>query len=278
MSLVVARSLPPEGLTFLADTKLTVHEVGRPPGEGCLKIIIPRRDLCIAFAGAVEPAGAAIASLPSSANHARVLEHLLSAHISCGGRTDFLVGDGSGGLSAIRDGSATSAGAAWVGNHDAFRDFQALVGQMEREPADQPQDSHGRAWHAFDRLVSSGVHDSVGHFTVEAGFWPGDGYKYRWRWHVHQERLPPLPPGVSVEVDWGNAETGSFGMEAHNATTADDPSGRCTLALYFPFAGFGYVYLPAQPGEVPTPHVVVGAPADFTRSCRARFGLVVGPE
>ena len=279
MSLVIARPLPPQGLTFLGDTKLTVHGLGRPPGDGCLKIIVPRRDLCIGFAGAVEPAGAATASLPPpEAGHAAVVEHLLKAHLASEGRTDFLVGDGMGGLTAIRDGVASPTGAAWVGDGDAFRDLQGQIQAMEHSPQYQPPDRYGRAWHAFDRVVSSAAHDGVGHFTVEAALWPGRGYRYSWRCQAYQERLPPLAPGESVEIDWGNAESGSFEISFHDATFVAEADGHRTLALYFPFARFGFVYLTSGACGVPTPTLVRGGPVEFTAACRTHFGLQVGPE
>lgn len=279
MSLVIARPLPPQGLTFLEDTKLTVHGLGRPPGDGCLKIIIPRRDLCIGFAGAVEPAGAATASLPPpEAGHAAVVEHLLKAHLASEGRTDFLVGDGMGGLTAIRDGVASPTGAAWVGDGDAFRDLQGQIQAMERSPQYQPPDRYGRAWHAFDRVVSSAAHDGVGHFTVEAALWPGRGYRYRHRQEMYQERLPALLPGVMVEVDWGSAETGSSRMETRDAALVGDASGRRVLVLYFPLGNHGCVYLPTPDDGIPRPVLVRGAWGAFFDACRSRHGLDFGQE
>lgn len=278
MSLVVARTLAPQGLTFFADTKLTVHDLGRPPGEGCVKVVIPRRDLCIGFAGAVEPAAATLAALPPHASHREVVERLVRGHLAGGQNTDYLVGDGSGGLVTIRQGAATAIGAGWLGDHAAFRDFQGLVQEMEREPEYQPRDAYGRAWHAFDRVVSWGAHDGVGHFTVEAALWPGRGYQYRHRQEMYQERLPPLPPGVSVEVDWGSAETGSSRMETRDATLVGDASGRRVLVLYFPFGKLGYVYLPAEGDGVARPVLVRGGWGEFFDVCRSLHGLDFGPE
>lgn len=279
MSLVIARPLPPQGLTFLGDTKLTVHGLGRPPGDGCLKIIIPRRDLCIGFAGAVEPAGAATASLPPpEAGHDAVVAHLLKAHFASEGSTDFLVGDGMGGLTAICAGVASPTGAAWVGDGDAFRDLQGQIQAMEHSPEYQPLDPYGRAWHAFDRVVSSATHDGVGHFTVEAALWPGRGYCYRHRQEMYQERLPALLPGVMVEANWGSAETGSSRMVTRDAALVGDASGRRVLVLYFPLGNHGYVYLPTPGDGIPRPVLVPGAWGEFFHACRSGHGLDFGQE
>lgn len=273
MSLVIARPLHPQRLTFLSDTKLTSNDVSLPVTEGCAKLIIVRKNLCIGFAGVVNVANDSIAKIPDSATFDDVVSHLHLAHNLCECRTDFLVADTFGRLVVIKEGRACETPAAWIGDADAFRDFQGRIDDMQRNPQYQPSNSYGRAWHAFEQLVSSEAHDTVGHFVLEVMINPAAEFRYRHRMQTYQERLPPLPLGESVFIDWGTLETGSFRMNTYDAAIQEDVTGRRILILFFPLINYGFVYLPQDGKGVPTPRVVRGDRKTFVDECHSLFSL-----
>lgn len=75
---------------MFCDTRLSDPRRTRTrPDHGCLKLVIPRRDLCVGFAGVVEVADEALRTAPLERDFDAVRQHLLAAHEQSEQQTDF---------------------------------------------------------------------------------------------------------------------------------------------------------------------------------------------
>src|SRR4051794_27781812 len=128
MTLVVARTTP-LGVRIAADMRIT-YEDGTKRGflHAELKAIVLSPTLCVAFAGCnVATALDAIRAVASTKpTFEQAKSHLLAAHQGSGGQNDFLVATlrPAPALAVVKAGVAEDREAAWLGDFDAFREYQ----------------------------------------------------------------------------------------------------------------------------------------------------------
>jgi hypothetical protein len=149
MTLVVAR-VTPLGVRLLGDMRVTDPNAARPRGYvgAALKMILLRPTLCIAYAGNVGAALEAIREVHSrdlSADDAAT--YLLDAHRRSAVGADFLVASlRPSRLVAVKDGSMETVPAAWIGDFEAFAEYQRYYDQeVPRHPHEDFYDSAERA-------------------------------------------------------------------------------------------------------------------------------------
>lgn len=135
MTLVVAHRIS-YGVWLAADMRVTNPAAARPVSSystAVLKLLILHPKLCVAFAGGpVEAALDAIRALDvgpeSNIGAMQVGERLLEAHLHLDQSADFIVaGVSPTALLVIKDGTLTcDPSSAWIGDPDAFAEFQAV--------------------------------------------------------------------------------------------------------------------------------------------------------
>lgn len=287
MTLVVGRRSP-HGLSILSDSRVTDPHDPRPkPLVGTLKVIVLDPKHCFAFAGAVPFAQDAVEVLFAAQRSAGVttdliVEHLLHVHRESGQATDFLVGslEGDPRLTKIADGQAQSGlSAAWLGNQDAFAEYQR---RFLSAPVDEKVDAtdsmavwkelRERAHGAFITMVIDTVSGEpsfpdVGDFPVIATS-TKEGFCYISSVHAFpfNEGAVNPPQGEWIQVPIGGAREGGYAF----AVLTPDEVGVCAVGVHFAQGRFGILMCPAVSREV----VFIDGLGhrEFIEAVRARYG------
>jgi hypothetical protein len=126
MTLIVAR-VTPLGVRIAADMRVTdPYEIQRGFLYAALKPILLSPTFCIAYAGLVSPALAAIRRVHADGlDLEAATSYLHQAHESSDRNVDFLVASlRPRTLIAIKEGRSSETGAEWIGDHVAFSDYQ----------------------------------------------------------------------------------------------------------------------------------------------------------
>lgn len=256
--------------------------MGRPPLNGTLKAVIINRLQCVCFAGIVDFGHSAIRGLFEKRLYLAgdddiVLQHLLQAHLSSNGKTDFLLGSlvgESASLSEIRDGRIErDLSAAWIGHSKAFEQYQRAFHAEARDAASTgPNDPLRRMELAFTQLMFEQPVDEHGDFFVGdfeiavTAASEGQGLTYCTGVCV----LPAKEVVTSTEwepvVPGGRADGGYT-----YSVLAPFVVGVPLVTVYVTTAGFGLVFSPL---DGPHPREVIAAtPEDFIAAVERDFGL-----
>jgi hypothetical protein len=148
MTLVVAR-VTPLGVRLAGDMRVTDRNAAGPRGflDAALKVILLRPTLCIAYAGNIGAALDAIRQVDSDDLSAEDAErHLLEAHRRSDLDADFLVASlRPSRLVTIKNGRAEAGSAGWIGDQEAFAEYQTYYHQDQFQPPSDFYDSRERA-------------------------------------------------------------------------------------------------------------------------------------
>jgi hypothetical protein len=148
MTLVVAR-VTPLGVRLSGDMRVTDPKAAGPRGHlgAALKMILLRPTLCIAYAGNVGAALEAIREVHSrDLNTDDAESYLLDAHHRSAESADFLIASlRPSRLVAVKNGRSESLSAAWIGEPEAFAEYQRYYHQEVFRPPDDFYDSAERA-------------------------------------------------------------------------------------------------------------------------------------
>jgi hypothetical protein len=239
-----------------------------------LKLILVRLTLCIGYAGS--PPEAAIDAAREISRDDLALEEtvelLLKTHLRLDGRLDFLVAAlRPSRLTIIRDGRAEQAEAGWLGDREAYAEYQARYFAEVFLPGPGFYDSDERrrdievairmggamndvVFGAYDLSATNqgdpnagrprgGSHPSVGEAVITVVPRVEDNlFKYN---HVTNAqgswRTEQLPPGLGVvPPDFGSAERGAF---SYSMLSAAQP-GVAAVGIYFYEGRLGVLYAP----------------------------------
>lgn len=272
MTLVVAR-VTPLGVRIAADMRIThPWEIQRGFLRAALKIILLNPTLCVAYGGNVGPALDAIRRISAEGLDIETASaQLLDAHVRSDPPSDFLVaGLRPSRLVAIKDGRVEDCEAGWLGDTEAFEEYQRYYHDAEQlQPPPEFYDSaeraadieianhmsrgmeavvHGAAVKIDgDRrtvaLPRGGSHDSVGEAIVNVVPRVEDNlFKYAEYNRANASPFSePLPAhGGVVPPDFGSAERGAF---SYFMLTPVEP-GVGAIGIYFEEGRLGVLYAP----------------------------------
>ena len=256
MTLVVARRFKTE-IRIVSDThapdafgKLHLSDLDR----SCLKCILLSPSCCVAFAGPVTLAKAAIAPILrlGGAERRHVVDHLLEQHRRSNQLTDYLVAfagprpdlclNSKGSLKADQP-------AAWIGDEPAFAEFQASFGR-EAEPAcreDAWTGWVGRMNEAMKSVINDARHSGVGGLVVTVTSNPSqrDGFRYLSLEQAQGFHTAPLSTTSTNVVRPLGAAGGGFTQKLLVPTTA----GVGAVAMHIPEGPTGALFYPARGWE-----------------------------
>jgi hypothetical protein len=268
MTLVVAR-VTPLGVRLASDMRITDRDATRRGYfHAALKLVALRPTLCIAYAG---NAGFALEAIRDVVRHdlgpGEATQYLASRSDQT---ADFLIASlRPPKLVAIKDSRVQERASAWLGDRDAFAEYQR---HYHRERWLPPTQLFGSADHAEDIEVASrmshamqavvhgsyfkteggeefraaprgGCHQTVGEAAVAVVPRAEDGlFKYIELTRAEASwQEQPLPTGLGVALpDWGSAERGAF---SYSMLTSQQP-GVAAIGLYFYEGRLGVLYAP----------------------------------
>jgi len=265
MTLIVARANA-AGLRIIADTRAsfvsreaTRHPVAVRPGkplEGVLKSVLLNHSQCVAFAGDVAVAQAAIEGIVADGTHLlldddAVLARLLGAHVESHGATDFILGSvlGPAKLYEVKDGAVErGVRATWLGSRDAFAEYQRHYLTSPHAPAaarsDPACDELARMTNAMHQLIEGEqTFDDVGDFLISVASRP-HGLVYL-PYAITSFRPCATDSADLTALQMGDAATGAYSY----AVLCPTSSGVPLVAVYFAHGGFGAVFAPFQARE-----------------------------
>jgi hypothetical protein len=271
MTLVVAR-ITPLGVRMAADMRVTdSSEIQRGYVHAALKAVLLSPTLCVGYAGNVRFALHVIREIASdAAGFDAAQARLLAAHRDSRGVAEFLVaGLRPSRLAEIKEGGAVFGRAGWIGDAQAFGDYQAEYHREQHIPPRDVYDSDDRAddieiairmKSAMDAVVEGptsvergedrvltlpqgGRHETVGEAVVMVvPRVEDDLFAYQVSILAKAPTFSePLPPGLGVvPPDFGSAARGSF---AYDVLRPRNP-GVAALGIYFREGRLGLLYAP----------------------------------
>jgi tetratricopeptide (TPR) repeat protein len=273
MSLIVAKkngSL----IYIVSDTKLTFPEDKFPnkslaaPSDGVIKTTILNPQVCIAFAGEVEPAEAAIQVcrrydfMVSS-----IKEHLLNVNNTTAGKTEFIlcVGFPEYLIYEIKNMKIIQTNSSWIGSKSAFSIYQekALDPQAASKKFDTILDE------ALDHVLKSSLAPEVNGFRVSVS---NDGNFFHYKNYMATNmpsRTYSLKANQSSVIDiYGTAQEGGYSV------SFCENEGRYDLvAIHVRQGEFGVLY-EIKEGGLLRPKVISDVDEhEFNDILHSRFGI-----
>jgi hypothetical protein len=283
MTLVVAR-VTPLGVRLAGDMRITNPDAAGPPGffGAELKVILLSPTLCVAYAGNVGAALNAIRQVASQAlGVAEVESHLLSAHEQSQPATDFLVASlRPTRLVAIKEGRTQVCNACWVGDAEAFSEYQRIY--HDAVNLDPPREFYDSSEEAEDMAIANRMGNGMqavvfgrGYFTEgaktrvqipEGGDYEGVGEAVIAVVLRAEDNLF----GYSTQnraIGLGGAEAGGF---FYSVLTPAEPGVGC-VGIYFHEASLGLLYAPLELDE--PERYAKGSQNEFAEQVRSKRGI-----
>jgi hypothetical protein len=267
VTLVVARVFG-NTVHMLADSRVTFAEERYRPAPGSvLKSVVLNPDVCVAFAGDVDRAQMAIASVNAAADIESLIDHFLHAHRDGGlNNPDFLLAIHQPGpphlIRIWNDKVERDLINAWLGNPQAFNDLQARIGdRTETRAVDRFQ-------LAFHELLHADDVDDIGDFMIQCYSGP-DGFRYARNSGV---AFWPDASTSSTEPERIGARTAAEGGYAWALLAPREP-GVGAVGLYFQQGRLGCLLYPRRSDKtIRFPDI---DRADFVIEVRARYGFTL---
>lgn len=187
MTLIVARILEPDHIRVYGDIRVTNSLGTSSYAEAALKVVILSTDLCVAYAGSVEPAVEAIRSISSDGAAASIAQELAAHPSSQAGVSDFLVAAlRPASLVVVRHGAASYGGpATWIGDQTAYAKYQAAFHETSKPTADSGREgassfeiAANQMHVAMKAVIDDPEIDSVGEMCVRAASDYGGEFQY----------------------------------------------------------------------------------------------------
>ncbi|MBI3129246.1 MAG: tetratricopeptide repeat protein [Candidatus Tectomicrobia bacterium] len=268
MSLVVAKKTN-KFFCIVGDSQLTLtNATHQNPLQGILKSVILSSNLCVSFAGNLHFAEEAIRTIPSieKSTLQTVIDHFLrwhekstEAHAST---TDFIlaIGEPHFCLIAIKDARANNVETTWIGNQDAFSEFQEYM-QTEKFPPlphppegnlaasisailcpehpDADHSTYTRMNNAMDAVIYNQKHKDVGGFKIPIATHKND-FCYMPYMRVYPEPVVLPPVGAEKVIPFGTVEQGGYAI----SFMISDSAYPACAAIHILQAKIGVVFLP----------------------------------
>jgi hypothetical protein len=133
MSLIIVKQ-ENDRIYIAADTKLTYEDIENhpeqkiaSPGEGVIKVTLINPNICICFAGDIEGVDELISFCRGIKDLLRILNALLEFHLSCNGKTEFILAVSHHPfyrIFEIKDLQKIESKSSWIGSKKGFSEFQ----------------------------------------------------------------------------------------------------------------------------------------------------------
>jgi hypothetical protein len=254
--------------------------------RGTLKAITLHPGLCIAYAGDVASALSAIRDLniglSSAFSLSEVVSQLEQAHNRTSKVTEFIIASAVEGqtLVVIKEGRATRVDYCWIGDIDAFEEYQQLCNTTATPPRSTTIDPtlaadlqiDFRIQSAMEGVAASPRVHSVGELIIGIVL-TKDGFVYASRAIMSGGRSQAIPSGVWTKVQFGGAPEGGF---SYSVLTPRIP-GIGAIGVHFYQARLGALFYPIEL-EVTALFRNVGHD-EFRAAVRDEFGFdIQGPQ
>jgi hypothetical protein len=254
--------------------------------RGTLKAITLHPGLCIAYAGDVASALSAIRDLnihrSSSLSLPEVISHLEQTHSRTPKTTEFIVASAVEGqaLTVIKEGRGSRVNYCWIGDIDAFEEYQRLFHTTVAPAPSTTIDPRLRAdlevvsrmHQAMEGIAASAGVRSVGELIIGVVL-TADGLVYAPHAAMIGGRSQTIPSGVWTTVQFGGAAEGGF---AYSVLGPSIP-GIGAIGVHFYQARLGALFYPVEL-EAPALFRNVGHD-EFRAAVRGGFGFdIQGPQ
>jgi hypothetical protein len=288
MTLVVGCTSP-AGAWLSADMRVTDCSAANAPGfaRAALKLIVVDPTMCIGYAGRIGAANVALKHVHSERmGPSDAVEYLLAVHRR-EQAVDFVVAElAPSSLVEIKDGQATPREATWLGDAEAFAEYQRL---FEEDPFLPPLDANLDEAFRAELEVAVPMNDAmqavvlpsrdpdssatrsegrdarrtVGEAAVTVGPRAGEGV---FGYHVYSNFSGAFGSRNALL----STEQGTFSLAFQVPTEA----GVGAVGIYFEEGGFGILYAPLLTQDPEKPESLQGASAEeFREAVQARYGV-----
>ena len=211
VTLVVARASG-DSVRIVSDLRVTdAHDIRRGYPFGILKVVTLGPRLCVALAGPVDPGLDALRAIASeAASFDEVLLGLAGRSARPDGPEFLIVGSAPSRIARVRAGVIEDAMTiGWIGDIDAFNEFQRLSAQVDQHPVAGLEPQHALAAQmmmAFNGLIGGAV-ASVGEARVAVASFPDRQLHYQ-SGAVANPPPQSIPSGVPTPIRFGTAAEG----------------------------------------------------------------------
>lgn len=273
MSLIVARKNGPN-IHIVSDTKLTYPEEKFPnktlaaPGDGVIKTTILNPQVCIAFAGEVDPADEAIKICRRYGFMlSNIKEHLLSVNKATKGKTEFIlcVGFPEYSIYEIKNMTIRQTNSTWIGSNTGFNIFQekALEAGVASKKFETILDE------SLDHVLKSGLAPEVNGFRVsvsnEDNFFH---YKNYMATNIPTRTYSLKANQHSVIEIYGTAQEGGYSV-----SFCENEGRHDVVAIHVRQGEFGVLYEIIKNGLL-RPKVIANVDEhEFNDILHSRFGI-----
>lgn len=300
MSLIVARK-DGHKIGIVSDTKLTYpnHETKNlktSPKDGVVKTVILSENLCVSFAGEIEPAELALKEINNSTDTNSILHLLEKYHHLSKGETEFIFCIGKPDLTMyeIKNGIVQESNQSWIGDKDAFDKFQKSIiappTNEQRQGKDEPtlkdtktnqpsititemnltfevsQNSSilSKLSSAMDNVIENDSISSVGGFKVNVIY----DNKFIYNGYIKNYRQNVTMTGIGSQViGHGTAQDGSYSINFIGCS-----SDYKSVALHVSQGNFGIVYTRTDYGLL-KPVILNFDEVDFSDEIQDKYNI-----
>jgi hypothetical protein len=237
LSLIICRK-EKDTLLVVSDTKLTYPDDNYPnkqtghPSDGVIKTIIINSNLCVSFAGDIEPAEEGIEQIRPNDDLPKILKLLRNKSI--GNKTDFIVCSSTPEVKIyeIKDSNCSEVQSSWIGSQNAFNRFQGYLhnqiqgGQssfFNIEPSLTKEASElGKISGAFDKVIDDPSAPEVDGFKVRVVFQEG---KFKYQGYLNsylgqmEMKFDQSMIGQKIYIGHGTSREGSYTVNFFNSNS-----------------------------------------------------------
>jgi hypothetical protein len=254
MSLIIVKQ-EKDMIYIAADTKLTYEGIENhpeqkmaSPGEGVIKATLITSNICICFAGDIEGVDELISFCRGIKDLLRILKALLEFHLSCSGRTEFILAVSQHPfyrIFEIKDLQKIESKSSWIGSKKGFSEFQRYW--MEGLSAHPTMGLDFNMGEGFRKVMESNVDETVNGFLISVSNEHGV-FDYKSKMQI--SIVPQvLPPGYST-IGHGPPQKGGYSVHFF------PPSRDFTvLPIHVLQGNFGVIYK-AKNGGLLWPEVI----------------------
>lgn len=301
MSLIVARK-DGRKIGIVSDTKLTYpnHETKNlktSPIDGVVKTVILNENLCVSFAGEIEPAELALKEINISTDTNSILHLLEKFHHFSKGETEFIFCIGKPDLTIyeIKNGIVQETNQSWIGDKAVFENFQKSIlahptkeqrqekveTPLQNSKTNQPtititemnltfevsQNSSilSKLSSAMDNVIDNDSISSVGGFKVNVIY----DNKFFYNGYIKNYRQNVTMTGYGSQViGHGTAQDGSYSINFIGGS-----SDFKSVALHVSQGNFGIVYTRTDYGLL-KPVILNFDEVDFSDEIQDKYNII----
>lgn len=251
MSIIIAK-IDNNSCLFKSDTKVSIdngdksvtggNKLRLPPNEGVLKIHIPYKKICIAFAGTVSVCSDIIHNFCNKQPEkiTDILQFLQQKLIEKNDDSAFIVGlvvNSKPILFKVDQKNIESGDSFWIGEKDAFNEFQSIF--LNENSNKSLLDKFN---FAFNEMIKNSNVPTIGDFTISAAF------RKKYESFVYEETLESRSGYGKITIKESEKKILSEGTVQEGAFTTtnliSNDTAKQAVCIYFQKGGRAYLYFP----------------------------------